>query len=139
MKVRWKRPIEDRFWEKVIGPPDPNVCWIWVGCIRKGGYGRFRLTHTIETRAHQFAYELMEGLILEGFEPDHLCRNPRCVNPAHIEIVTHRVNMLRTRKTYCVHGHFLNEMNVYVSPSGGRKCKICTKERIRIRRRHGKV
>ena len=132
------RPIEERFWDMVEGPPDSDVCWVWKGSIRKGGYGRFRLTHTRETRAHQFAYELMEGPIPEGFEPDHLCRNPRCVNPAHIEIVTHEVNMFRSRgfhrRTYCQRGHPFDQVNTFVYRSGKRGCRTCAQLR---RNKHG--
>ena len=129
---------EERFWKKVIGQPDPDICWIWMGCIRKGGYGRFRAEHRRMTRAHQFAYELMEGLIPEGYEPDHLCRNPRCVNPAHIEIVTHEVNMFRSRgfhrKTHCQRGHLFDQVNTVVDRLGKRRCRTCARLR---RNKHG--
>lgn len=45
--------------------------------------------------AHRLSYELFVGPIPDGYELDHLCRNRGCVNPAHLEAVTHRVNVLR--------------------------------------------
>ena len=45
--------------------------------------------------AHRVAYELTYGRIPEGKEVDHLCRNKACVNPSHLEAVSHRENMLR--------------------------------------------
>jgi len=90
---------EERFWVKVTGQPDPDACWIWLGSLTSGGYGRFHKCRingkSIVVRAHRFAYELMVDVIPEGLEPDHLCRNLRCVNPAHIELVTHAVNVQR--------------------------------------------
>src|SRR3546814_19356891 len=46
-------------------------------------------------QAHRISYELCVGPIPEGMELDHLCRVRRCVNPAHMEPVTHRENVLR--------------------------------------------
>jgi hypothetical protein len=45
--------------------------------------------------AHRFAYELLVGPIPEDLELDHLCRVRHCVNPAHLEPVTHLENILR--------------------------------------------
>jgi len=130
------RSSEERFWMKVIGQPDIDACWLWMGCVRKGGYGRFRVVSAEGKsriiRAHRFAYELMEGAILEGLEPDHLCRNPRCVNPAHIELVSHQMNMHRSRgfhrKTCCGRGHLFDEDNTIVRRNGKRLCRICNRE-----------
>lgn len=87
-----------RFWEKVTVAS--NGCWLWTGAHATEGYGYFRVgSHRDGSRrnlrAHRVTYELLHSEIPEGLEPDHLCRRPACVNPAHIEIVTTRENQLR--------------------------------------------
>ena len=87
------------------------------------------------------AYELLVGPILAGLELDHLCRNHTCVNPSHLEPVTHKVNVLRgagvaatkAAQTSCVRGHLLNQDNTRVRVGGRRNCIACEKERGRRR------
>jgi hypothetical protein len=45
--------------------------------------------------AHRAVYEILVGDVADGLDMDHLCRTPACVNPAHLEPVTHAVNMRR--------------------------------------------
>lgn len=68
-------------------------CWLWLRAKTAGGYGVFR-----EAYAHRFSYESFVGPICPGFEIDHLCRNPSCVNPQHLQSVTHRENMRRGKQ-----------------------------------------
>lgn len=61
-------------------------------------------------------------------EIDHTCSNPPCVNPAHLEAVTHEENVRRAveRKTHCVNGHEYTEANTYRHPNGvWRDCRKC--------------
>lgn len=142
------RPAEERFWEKV-DQDGPNGCWIWTGTKNEQGYGRFALfcRPTRQVRAYRYSYELLVGPIPEGLELDHLCRNRGCVNPDHLEPVTHRENTLRgfnpagmnARKTHCIHGHEFTEKNTIHTKRGGRHCRACKNRDAREYRRRQRV
>jgi hypothetical protein len=70
-------------------------CWVWQG-KRVAGYG-YTYVKRRAVRAHRFYYELYRGPIPDGCVLDHLCRNPSCVNPAHLEAVSHTTNVRRSR------------------------------------------
>lgn len=72
---------------------DPKSgCWIWQGGKNSLGYGRLSGT---KKYAHRFFFQKFKGSIPRGYDIDHLCRNPACVNPAHLESVPHWVNIRR--------------------------------------------
>ena len=142
--IRENRPLVPqsvRFWKKVT---KTDSCWAWNAATHThaGNYGSFNLGPT-RCLAHRFAYENLVGPIPEGKQLDHLCRNRKCVNPAHLEIVTIRINTLRgigptavnARKTICKRGHPLNEQNTYVNPKGYRQCRPCKRIKDKLWRR----
>lgn len=79
----------DRFWARV----EIGVCWTWIGSTDRG-YGVFGAQGRY-FRAHRWAWEALVGPIPEGLHLDHLCRNPSCVNPDHLEPVTQAENIRR--------------------------------------------
>ena len=98
MKRRY--PWPDRFWNAVEkdGPQVEGMtgeCWIWTASTVRG-YGTVRLDGK-RRRAHRVSYEMAKGPIPEGLDVDHLCFNPPCVNPDHLEAVTREENLRRRR------------------------------------------
>lgn len=74
----------------------PSGCWRWIGSRDKDGYGRFKVDGGMR-RAHRWAYEQTYGEIPPGWEVDHLCQNPWCVNPEHLDMVTQWEHRSRKR------------------------------------------
>ena len=107
-----------------------NGCHEWTACRSKRGYGGFRVGDKW-VLAHRFSYELYRGLI-KG-ELDHLCRNHSCVNPDHLEDVTHLENMSRgthATKTHCKNGHEFTPANTYYFEKRNKRvCRACDRER----------
>jgi hypothetical protein len=131
---------ETAFWKRTM--PEPNSgCWLWTGSCRTDGYGRI----CVDTKwifAHRFAYELLVGPIPGHLELDHLCRVRCCVNPDHLEAVTHQTNVDRVPRTnfgkyqrgltHCPSGHPYEA--AYIRKDGSRKCRECHNIKQRQRR-----
>lgn len=126
-EVRWKRFVLYH----------PRGCWVWTGARHNKGYALYRVNNR-NRLAHKFIWELHNGQVPDGLELDHLCRRRGCVNPDHLEAVTHRVNVQRgnageaTRsraaaKTHCKHGHPLTQENVTIYSNGVRRCRLCVR------------
>lgn len=84
-----RQGLIDSFHEEDRGYRTP--CWIWDLHLDEGGYGR-----TGTGGAHRAVYQERVGPIPEGLQLDHLCRVRNCVNPDHLEPVTHTENMRRS-------------------------------------------
>lgn len=111
-----------------------TLCWIWTASLDGKGYGQINLGRRM-ARAHRVAYELFVAKIEDPtLDLDHLCRVIVCCNPAHLELVTHRVNLMRgnsppainATKTHCPQGHEYTAANTYIYPrTGWRQCRPC--------------
>ena len=121
---------------------DPNGgCWLWSGAPNSCGYGQLQVSGR-PWRAHRYIYEKLVGPIPSGLQLDHLCRVRLCVNPAHLEPVNNRENVLRgvgrtaenARKTHCARGHEYTPENTRYQFHAGRpqrRCIICRRENNR--------
>lgn len=110
--------IAQRLWSKV--QPDPLGCWNWTGALNPNGYG-YISTSTGMAYTHRVAAELFHGPIPDGMVADHLCRNRACCNPAHLELVTQRENLLR--------GETLTAAHQAGTDCGFAKCAACARHR----------
>ena len=108
-------------------------CWEWQGTLSEG-YGLIWIDGK-NMRTHRVSYQLLIEAPPEDMELDHLCKNRRCLNPEHLEIVTSKENILRgdgppaknARKTHCIRGHLL----VQHPSRAHRYCKECQSKRQR--------
>jgi hypothetical protein len=123
-----RKTMEQRFWEKV---DKTETCWLWTAAkFKKDGYGMFYVKNNKIIASHIWSWTTLNGPVPDGLELDHLCRVRHCVNPDHLEPVTHHENVLRSesptaknaRKTHCNKGH----SNWRVRKNGSRECITCT-------------
>lgn len=109
-------------------------CWNWIAVIGSNGYGRFWFNKRLWL-AHRVAFLLAGKEIPKGFVMDHICRNRRCVNPAHLRTLTSKENTLigegitarRLRSPVCAKGHPWKEETTRQNKIG-RQCEICRKK-----------
>ena len=119
-------------------------CWLWGGALSHG-YGNMWADGTWHP-AHRWIYERLQGVdVPDDLDMDHLCRIPSCVNPDHLQPVTHRENIYRGvskgargKATHCLRGHLLEGKNVKIEHKADgsiqRHCNACQHE-CRVARR----
>ena len=122
-----------RFWNNV---KKTDNCWVWIAGKNSYGYGQISVNGKMYS-THRVSYTLFNGKIPDGLELDHLCQNKSCVNPEHLEAVTHHENMKRCDlytnnhqriKTHCPKGHEYTKGNTYFrKKTNYRKCRICNR------------
>lgn len=125
-----------RAWKKIT-PCPMSGCWLWIGKWQHQGYGIACLPNRASQVAHRWVYRMLVGEVPAGLDLDHLCRVRCCVNPAHIEPVSHRENILRgdtfgarnVTLTHCPSGHEYAGDNLLLCADGARKCRACHRER----------
>ena len=135
--------LPQRIQDKFIAGEAPTDCWTWTAAKTPRGYGHlYDPSSRGPGGAHRIVYELLVGAIPKGKVIDHLCRNRACVNPVHMEIVSHRENILRgvgvaafnAVKTACKHGHPFTDENTFYD-RGKRQCRACLQVRNGRRKR----
>jgi hypothetical protein len=132
----------ERFWSKVdIGRPDH--CWTWLAFKTPLGYGRFSLSTATPRvlKAPRVAYALTKGPIPQDITIDHLCDNPECCNPFHLDAVPQAENShrRRDRTATCRRGHAYTPENTSLLKSGQRRCRRCKADHERERKRRIRV
>ena len=134
----------ERFWRKVVRG-GPEECWIWTGA-KSDGYGSFHLDGDM-VGAHRLSYQAIVGQVPLGTELDHLCRTRCCVNPGHLEPVSHAENVRRgawtldaareaaaanrRARTHCKNGHAFDAVR---TDGMGRICRECNRITMRAYR-----
>lgn len=140
--------MAERFWAKVdrsgsvpVRRPDLGNCWIWLGAVVEGRYGRFNIANGLQLPAHAVAYALDGGVTPADRELDHLCLVKQCVRPSHLEPVAHVENLrradvaygIRTAVTHCPQNHEYTQENTRLY-RGRRNCRACARIKERARR-----
>jgi hypothetical protein len=111
------------WWEKVEQSPG---CWTWRAAKSGAGYGSF-WNGSYVVLAHRYGYEMLRGEIPPDHDLDHVCRNPSCVKPVHLDAVTRLEHKRRDAPvTHCRKGHEFTPENTCIYPKSGAKlCTIC--------------
>jgi hypothetical protein len=139
--------LPTRFWTKIVVEPSTG-CWRWTGDINNKGYGRYHVGVDQPRQVpHRASYQALVGPIPAGLTIDHLCRNRACCNPAHLEPVTNRENILRgegiaarrARATHCEAGHEWTPENTRISTTGHRVCRACKRKHEAVARARRRV
>ncbi len=128
----------NNFFSKIY--ENSSGCWLMTTAKNNEGYARYA-----GKKGHQITYFIFYGKVPKNLEIDHLCQVRGCVNPLHLEAVTHKENVRRGKvgkvtakrqqsKKVCINGHPYNEQNTYFDPkiygaqkNPSRHCKICKK------------
>ena len=132
--------LPDRLRSK-IDASGPASCWVWTGAKTGNGYGNYYVSTNKWACAHTVVFEALVGPVPPDQELDHLCRVRRCVNPDHLEPVTHSENIARGNvgafnraKSACPKGHAFDDRNTRMY-MGRRYCRACSRERKARRRK----
>jgi hypothetical protein len=124
-------------------------CWLWTGARQSAGYGNLKFDGEY-VLAHRLAWETWVGPIPEGLVLDHVaergCTSTACCNPAHLEPVPQRTNVLRgsgpmamnARKTHCPNDHEYDRFYRRKDGRVMRSCSTCSNAKQNAKRDAGR-
>lgn len=122
-------PAFRRLWGKFL--ISDEGCWEPTVSRDRYGYGQIEEGGR-PRKAHIVVWEAINGPVPEGLELDHLCRNPGCLRPDHLEAVTHAENVRRglagvlgPKPVHCSSGHEYSPANTYITATGSKVCRAC--------------
>lgn len=125
--------------ERMVSIIPVTGCWMWMGTLSPSGYGKMSIG-TRRPNAHRVVYAAYNGRDMADVgELDHLCRHPWCVNPEHMEEVSHAENMRRARhpkswrgmhaQQVCDRGHIISRWNRLPGNHAKHwRCRICKRD-----------
>ena len=113
------RLTADQRFERFIRVEESG-CHTWTGYVDVRGYGRFHYEGK-GIAAHRYAWfkhygEWPPPWPSSGMEVNHTCHNSSCVNPLHLEILTHAANLAYKRMTV---------QTRHAKPVTGQHCSCC--------------
>jgi HNH endonuclease len=117
--------------EKIYVEPNTG-CWLWIGSWSAKGYGQVQIRSKRRGphEVHKVIYEFFCGPVATGFDLHHRCQTRCCVNPDHLQVLTHSEHVrltrsLEPRPTHCRRGHPFDAENTSITTTGAYQCKIC--------------
>lgn len=123
--------VIDRFISKLEN--GPNGCILSTYSTGSHGYSQVGWVENSQRTmvlGHRLAWEVFMGPIPSGMTIDHICHNRRCVNLAHLRLLSLPDNARgngQIDKTHCPSGHPYSGSNLYLDPKGYRRCRECMK------------
>ena len=113
-------------------------CWEWTSTKNQKGYPRMKIDKVM-CGAHRVSYEMFTGPLIDELEMDHICENRGCINPAHIQQISHGDNIRNgarwrhKKDNHCIHGHKYTEENTQIRADGRKRCATCRRSQARER------